>query len=1007
VPGPADMGAILVKSNGKRPDRTSASLPSDLRQIIDTIPAFVWGASADGSIAFLNQRGLAYIGFSLEQLRGWNWKDLNILHPDDVEGLFDAWRAIVASGQEGEIQARMRRFDGEYKWFLFRVAPLHDRSGQVVAWLGVDVEIDARKRAEDELRRSQSYMAEAQKLSQTGSFGWKPHTGELIWSAETYCILGYDRETKPTLELALQRVHPEDLAFVKEALDRASHDGRGMDFENRLLFPDGSLKHVHAMAHAVRDGLGNLEFVGAIMDVTAYKSSQQALEHALQETEVLRAQFERAIDTIPGLVWSALPDGDIDYLNERWREYTGMTNEQACGWGWRAAIHPEDLAGLESYWRSVLASGTPGQTIARLRRFDGVFRWFLFRGVPLHDETGKLIKWYGQTTDIDDRKRAEEELQRSEAYLAEAQRLSLTGSFGWKVQTGELFWSKETFCILGFDPETKPVLDLVFQRVHPADLTVVREAFEFASRNGRDMNFEHRLLFPDGSVKYVHVMGYAVRNGTGNLEFVGAISDITATKLAEEKLRRNEDELRRVVDLVPQIIFVIGPDGKALYGNRVALDYAGIRPEHFPFVGFGGRLSHPEDVAKYQTIRQQSLARGLPFELEQRMLDKHGNYRWFLFRYNPMKDEQGNPVRWYVTATDIEERRQAEERVHNENLALRDEIERTSMFEEIVGSSQPLQTVLRIVSRVAPTDSTVLLLGETGTGKELIARAIYKRSTRNDRAFIRVNCAAIPVSLIASELFGHEKGAFTGALDRRVGRFESANGGTIFLDEIGDLPAETQVALLRVLQERELERVGSNKPIPVDVRVLAATSRDLEAAVAAGTFRQDLFYRLNVFPIHIPPLRDRVVDIPLLAEYFIDRYARKICRKIGGIEKRTLELFQAYEWPGNIREFQNVIERAVVLCEGETFSVDPSWIKQESSRAISKAVPFTAAISERARELAQHEREMIEAALAESRGRISGPSGAAAKLGIPRQTLEYKIRSLGINKHGVKTAATR
>jgi formate hydrogenlyase transcriptional activator len=392
------------------------------------------------------------------------------------------------------------------------------------------------------------------------------------------------------------------------------------------------------------------------------------------------------------------------------------------------------------------------------------------------------------------------------------------------------------------------------------------------------------------------------------------------------------------------------------------------------------------------------------FQLEQRMLGKDGGYRWFIFRYNPLKDEQGRVVRWYVTATDIDERKRAEEKIKDENVALREEINRTSMFEEIIGSSKSLRTVLLQVGKVAPTDSTVLILGETGTGKELIARGIHKRSKRSTRPFISVNCAAIPPSLIAPELFGHEKGAFTGALDRRVGRFESANGGTVFLDEIGDLPAETQVALLRVLQEREFERVGSNQPIAVDVRVLAATNRDLKAAVAAGTFREDLFYRLNVFPIHIPPLRERVDDIPLLAEYFIDRYARKIGRKIRGIEKKTLELFQAYDWPGNIREFQNVIERAVVLCDGDTFSVDPSWLKREAPKPAAPAVPFAATLSEREKEFAEHEREMIEAALAASQGRISGPSGAAAKLGIPRQTLEYRIRSLGINKHQFKTA---
>jgi formate hydrogenlyase transcriptional activator len=290
-------------------------------------------------------------------------------------------------------------------------------------------------------------------------------------------------------------------------------------------------------------------------------------------------------------------------------------------------------------------------------------------------------------------------------------------------------------------------------------------------------------------------------------------------------------------------------------------------------------------------------------------------------------------------------------------------------------------------------------LGETGTGKELIAGAIHKRSNRSSRAFIRVNCAAIPSALIASELFGHEKGAFTGALQRRLGRFEAAAGGTIFLDEIGDLPAETQLALLRVLQEREFERIGSNQPICVDVRVVAATNRDLKAAVTAGTFRQDLYYRLNVFPIQIPSLRERADDIPLLVEYLIERYAKKAGKKIRHIKKRTLELFQHYDWPGNIRELQNVIERAVILCDGEEFAVDESWLKPETHHASGPTDASPSMLAEGQRALAQREKEMIEAALAACEGRVSGPSGAAAKLGMPRQTLDFRIKALQINKH--------
>lgn len=316
------------------------------------------------------------------------------------------------------------------------------------------------------------------------------------------------------------------------------------------------------------------------------------------------------------------------------------------------------------------------------------------------------------------------------------------------------------------------------------------------------------------------------------------------------------------------------------------------------------------------------------------------------------------------------------------------------MFEEIVSSCAPMRQVLKQIEKVAPSDSTVLILGETGTGKELIARALHKRSSRSARAFVRVNCAAIPQSLIASELFGHEKGAFTGAVQRRLGRFESADGGTLFLDEVGDLPMETQIALLRVLQEREFERVGGNRPIPVDVRLIAATNRDLPAAVAAGTFRQDLFYRLNVFPMTIPPLRERSADIPMLAEYFIERYAKKAGKNIRHIGKHTMEQFKAYDWPGNIRELQNVVERAVILSESDTFLVDESWLKREYPAPAQPRAGLSV--------LTQQEVEMIKTALAECHGRISGPNGAAVKLGIPRQTLESKIRTLGISKYGAK-----
>jgi PAS domain S-box-containing protein len=417
---------------------------------------------------------------------------------------------------------------------------------------------------------------------------------------------------------------------------------------------------------------------------------------------------------------------------------------------------------------------------------------------------------------------------------------------------------------------------------------------------------------------------------------------------------------------------------------------------------------HPEDVEGIVDKWRASLASGEHFLHEARVRRADGEYRWMLHHKVPLRDERGSIVKWYGSSIDIQDRKGAEDelqkafdeikvlrdQLYKENLALKEEIDRSSMFEEIVGASPALRAVLSRVAKVAPTDSTVLLTGETGTGKELIARAIHKRSPRASRAFVGVNCAAIPRDLIASELFGHEKGAFTGAIQRRLGRFELAEGGTIFLDEIGEIPAETQIALLRVLQEREFERVGGNLPIRSDVRVIAATNRDLEAAIVASTFRGDLFYRLNVFPIDIPPLRERRGDIPMLAEYFIDRYAKKAGKSIRCVNKKSLDLLQSYPWPGNIRELQNVIERSVIVCETENFSVDESWL--------SRKPPATQLKSQLPQRFTARDKEMIEAALRESKGQVFGPSGAAAKLGIPPSTLESKIRSMSINKYRFK-----
>ena len=970
------------------------SEPLNIQLLVDSIPALIHTARPDGYLDYFNKPWLEYLGATLDKVAGWNWTAF--IHPEDLDGIVAMWRACLATGEIFEYETRVRRANGEYRWMFHRKVPLRDANGNIAKWYGSSLDIEERRTAEEqlrrnaealqrsefylaegqrlghmgswafdsdgfdywspelfrmhgldptrkppsvqeyldcvhpqdresmadlikgilaepstfdatkrivcpnrevryircvgapvvenqrlkkyvgsamdvtghelltqELRRREAYLTEAQRLSHTGSFGWKPDTGEIIWSDETYRIFEYEPAEKPTVSMVLQRTYPQDRALVQQVIERASKTGRDFEHEYRLLLPSGTFKHVHALAQAFQDASGNLEFVGALTDIT----EQRRAEAVIREQE---AELREVVDTIPAVVWSALPDGSNSYANRRSVEYCGMTREQIVGSGWEAGFHPDDLERHKAKWLACVASGEPCEDEVRFRRADGQYRWHLQRGVPLRDEVGNIVKWYGVLTDIEDR------------------------------------------------------------------------------------------------------------------------------KTAEGKIREQEAELRQIVDLVPQLIAVYGPNRERLYANRTALDYLGISLDGWRHKSFAAS-AHPDDSERLKSHADHALSSGAADELELRLRKRDGSYRWFLARLNPLRDEQGQILRWYFTGTDIEDRKQAEDTLRRENVALREEIDKTSMFEEIVGASPALQAVLSRISKVAPSNSTVLITGETGTGKELVARAIHRRSDRASRAFVSVNCAAIPRDLIASEFFGHEKGAFTGATRQRLGRFELANGGTIFLDEVGELPAETQIALLRVLQEHEFERVGGTRRIRADVRVIAATNRDLQAAISAGSFRSDLFYRLNVFPIEIPPLRERKEDIRLLVEYFIDRYARKAGKNITRVDKKTLRLLESYSWPGNIRELQNVIERSMILCETEIFSIDESWLPQH---------PFLTQPgnhTELPQTLVAQEKSMIEAALKESRGRVFGATGAAAKLGIPRSTLESKIRSLKIDKNRFKS----
>jgi PAS domain S-box-containing protein len=1018
----------------------STATEDALRRAVDTTPAFIHTARPDGYLDYFNRGWLDFLGKSLEDVCGWRWTES--VHPDDVAAIVQKWHAALASGEPFEIEARVRRADGSYRALLHRKLPLRDEHGNIVKWFGSSVDIEEKKSAEkriaektNQLERSEFYLREGERLAHMGSWSLRPDGVFDYWSPETFAIFGFDsRNGIPTLKEWLDVLEPTDR-------DR-----------------------VHAL---------------------------------------IRKMFSEGVR------------GDIQYRLDH-------------------AKHGQ---------KSMHSAGEPVL------------------------ENGKVVRLIGNTLDISEQENVSQELRRREAYLAEAQKLSHTGSFGWDVSSGEIYWSDETFRIFELDRKTKITTELIVQRTHPDDRQAVQQVIECASRDRTEFALEHRLLMPDKSIKYLQVVGRPSTDQGCRSEFVGAVTDITEPKRAEKLLAGEKRVLEMIATAIPlkeilntlcliieehrqgtlASVLLLNPDGvhldaiagpslpeewtcqmeklpigpcagscgtaayrgspvmvsdiasdplwdvpehraaalkhglRASWSNpvlssqgkvlatfcmyfrevrtptskdleliefathqaRVAIERdkseqalrrsegyladaqklsqtgswawspeGGIKywsEECYHVHGFDPRDGlpkfeelfqriHPDDRTRLKELMEREVPEKRLFETDYRIVHPSGAVRDIHSTGRPVLSPSGDLIEFMGTVMDVtaskkafEEIKELRDQLYRENIVLREELGKTSMFEEVIGTSSALQMVLARAAKVAPTDSTVLIMGETGTGKELIARAIHKRSKRSKRPFISVNCAAVPSSLIMSELFGHEKGAFTGAVQRRLGRFELAEGGTLFLDEVGDLPMETQIALLRVLQEREFERVGGTEVLRADVRIISATNRDLQTAIADGAFRSDLYYRLNVFPIKLPPLRERKDDVAPLVNYFVDRYAKRAGKKIKHIQKKALEALEEYSWPGNVRELQNVIERSLIIGETTEFSIDKSWVANEPRS------PGSAATVQKA-----NERQRIEAALAQSSGKISGAHGAAAKLGMPPSTLESKIRSLKINKFQFK-----
>jgi PAS domain S-box-containing protein len=619
------------------------------RMIVDGIPGLVELVSADGEMEAVNRPMLEYFGRSLEELR--NWANSDVIYFDDIPLANETFNTLPA-GRPFDIEVRLRRFDGVYRWFQSRGRPLRDSEGRILHWYVLLTDIEERKQAEEKLRRNEAFLVDGQRLSKTGTFSWSIEQNEIIWSREMYSIFDFDPASPVTLELIGTRVHPEDFPMLEDMVARARRGEGQFAYEHRIVLPDGSTKYIHLAGHILHDSAARREYIGAAQDVT----QRRLAEDQLREREL---HLRRITQTIPGMLWSATPTGDMDYCNRPWLEFAAMTEDQVTGWGWASAIYPDDRDGFIASWRSSLASGIPLDVEARMRRFDGAYRWFLFRANPLRDESGNIIKWYGTNIDIEDRKRGEEALRASE--LSWRQIIdNIPGFVHTTTAMGDVEFLNQQ-CLEYFGRSGDELKDWSrLDIVHPDDLPRVVEAWRTSIETGQMYDVEQRNRRADGVYRWFQSRGRAVRNPQGEITAWSWLNtDIEDRKKAEEALHSNERNLSLIINTMPALTWSARSDGSADFFNQHYLDYIGLPSERL--LGWGWTVAvHPDDLNALIETWRSTMGTGRPAEGEARLRRFDGEYRWFLFRANPMRDESGEIVKWYGTNTDIDDRRRAE-----------------------------------------------------------------------------------------------------------------------------------------------------------------------------------------------------------------------------------------------------------------------------------------------------------------------------------------------------------